>query len=247
VNGGICEHLLWDTDFFGTQIARLVPTTVNTAEIREAMGWAAKNRIDCLYFLCDANNPESVRLAERQGFRLVDIRVTKAITLAAGSRLTCVFDKNAIRPAAAEDIPVLKAIAGVSHNDSRFFFDQGFNRSRCAALYEYWIEKSCNGWADAVFVTCQDDQPVGYITCHRDRPDLGRIGLMAVASQAQGRGLGTSLVHAALGWFTEQHVLRVTVVTQGRNIGAQRLYERCGFVTIAVGLWYHGWAPFSVS
>jgi hypothetical protein len=33
----------------------------------------------------------------------------------------------------------------------------------------------------------------------------------------------------------------VKTVTQGRNIPAQRTYQRCGFQTAAVQLWYHRW------
>ena len=33
------------------------------------------------------------------------------------------------------------------------------------------------------------------------------------------------------------------VVTQGRNIAGQRLYQRCGFLTRSVELWYHKWYP----
>ena len=34
---------------------------------------------------------------------------------------------------------------------------------------------------------------------------------------------------------------RITVVTQGRNARAQRLYQRAGFVTESVRLWFHRW------
>jgi ribosomal protein S18 acetylase RimI-like enzyme len=33
----------------------------------------------------------------------------------------------------------------------------------------------------------------------------------------------------------------VSVVTQGRNVAAQRLYQRAGFVTASTQLWYHRW------
>jgi ribosomal protein S18 acetylase RimI-like enzyme len=32
-----------------------------------------------------------------------------------------------------------------------------------------------------------------------------------------------------------------TVVTQGRNIASQRLYQKHGFVTQSIQLWYHRW------
>jgi ribosomal protein S18 acetylase RimI-like enzyme len=36
-------------------------------------------------------------------------------------------------------------------------------------------------------------------------------------------------------------VQRVSVVTQGRNVAAQKLYQSCGFTTCSVQLWYHWW------
>ena len=33
----------------------------------------------------------------------------------------------------------------------------------------------------------------------------------------------------------------IDVVTQGRNYSAQRLYQRCGFITQSTELWYHKW------
>jgi ribosomal protein S18 acetylase RimI-like enzyme len=81
----------------------------------------------------------------------------------------------------------------------------------------------------------------GYITCHLDSDVVGRIGLFAVAESARGHGVGTALIRAALGWFSDERRSRVTVVTQGRNVRGQRTYERCGFTTRSVELWYHYW------
>jgi hypothetical protein len=33
----------------------------------------------------------------------------------------------------------------------------------------------------------------------------------------------------------------LTVATQARNIAAQRLYQRAGFLTSSVRVWYHRW------
>lgn len=58
--------------------------------------------------------------------------------------------------------------------------------------------------------------------------------------------LTTSCTHA-LEWFAARDIQSVQVVTQGRTISAQRLYQNCGFMTHSVQLWYHKWASNSGS
>jgi RimJ/RimL family protein N-acetyltransferase len=208
------------------------------------MSWAAEQNVDCLYFLADSGDASTVTFAETNGFNLVDLKVTKEKLLSPGSSLGSETEKR-IRLVLPEDVSRLRCIAGVSHTDSRFYFDPHFSQEQCKALYETWIEKSCHGWADAVLVAERERSVVGYISCHRDAAETGRIGLLGVAAEARGEGLGLVLVQAALDWFKTQEISRVTVVTQGRNTAAQRLYERAGFVTRSVQLWYHRWKPLS--
>src|SRR5213079_3218991 len=89
-----------------------------------------------------------------------------------------------LRLATEADIPALRAIARESHTDSRFYHDPRFGCDRAAALFETWIEKSCRGWADRVWVADADGAPAGYVTIHREGNDAGRIGLLAVGPSA---------------------------------------------------------------
>lgn len=162
-------------------------------------------------------------------------------TLADGGEAGGTAARAVIRPAVPADLAALRAIARVSHRESRFYHDGTFPAARCDLLYETWIEKSCSGYADAVLVTELDERPVGYVTCHRRAAGVGQIGLFAVAPDSQGKGLGGALLAHALGWFAGHGLGEATVVTQGRNAAAQRLYQRCGFLTKAVELWYHQW------
>ena len=57
----------------------------------------------------------------------------------------------------------------------------------------------------------------------------------------QGQGIGHSLVNYAFKWFTEMDIIEIVVITQGRNISAQRFYQKYGFVTKSLQLWYHKW------
>ncbi len=134
----------------------------------------------------------------------------------------------------------LKAIAKTGHRDTRFYFDLHFDRAKCDLLYETWIENSFTGFAQAVLVAEMNAEPVGYITCSSQGAE-SQIGLLGVAEKCQGMGLGKQLVESFLAWSVEHGADRATVVTQGRNVSAQRLYQRMGFLTAAFQLWYHRW------
>jgi len=49
------------------------------------------------------------------------------------------------------------------------------------------------------------------------------------------------MIQQLLEWFTSRQIDPVFVVTQGRNVGAQAFYQRNGFITHSVELWYHKW------
>jgi ribosomal protein S18 acetylase RimI-like enzyme len=69
----------------------------------------------------------------------------------------------------------------------------------------------------------------------------GSIGLIGLSPHAQGHSLGSHLLAAAISYFGKRQAARLSVATQGRNVRAQRLYQKCGFATDSVMLWYHKW------
>ncbi|MCC6616707.1 MAG: GNAT family N-acetyltransferase [Anaerolineae bacterium] len=235
----ICAFLPWDSDFFGVRIARARDHRLTAALATEISGWCARESIDCLYFLADADDAQTIALAEQHGFQLVDIRLT--LRLDSWAEHSGGSPSPHVRNASANDVEALKAIARLSHEDSRFFYDAHFSRERCAELYAVWIEKSCAGYADAALVFDDGSGAAGYITCHLDADNGGSIGLVGVAQDQQGKGAGSALVSAAVDWLVQAGAAPITVVTQGRNARAQRLYQRHGFVTESLQLWYHRW------
>jgi dTDP-4-amino-4,6-dideoxy-D-galactose acyltransferase len=238
-----CRLLDWDSKFFGRRIARAQANRLTQESLRQIKSWCTAERIDCLYFLAHSADAETVKLAEEARFHLVDVRVTLGHDLAESASS---HGSANVRPFQPADLPGLKAIARLSHRDSRFYYDQNFPDSLCDSLYETWIENSTQGYAQAVLVGEHQSRAAGYITCHLTG-SAGQIGLFAVAQEAQGHGLGQQLVLAALGWFKRQGVSEVTVVTQGRNVRGERLYQRCGFSTRSVELWYHYWPGLRAS
>ncbi len=231
--------LAWDTAFFGRRIGRVVGDRFDAELARSVDDWARRNAVEALYFLARPDDPLTTAMAEAAGFRFVDIRLTFALERPTPSGPL----RPEIRAARADDLAALQALARVSHGDTRFFFDTAFARERAQALYAAWIQRACEDAAGVVWVPVDErDRPLGYLSCHYDAVETaGEIGLVAVDPTAQGKGLGRALIDAGLTWFAEQGATRVTVVTQGRNRAAQRLYQRGGFLTDSLALWFHKW------
>ena len=238
MSASLCTFLDWDSAFFGLRIARLQSTLLTPEVASQSLEWCAVNRIDCLYFLGVADDLQTEALAKKHQFQFVDVRITMERNIGPNED----FGTSAtVRTFRKTDLDALKAIARTTHIDSRFFCDPHFTRECCEALYETWIERSCNGWADAVFVAQADGAPVGYTTCHLGEDGGGSIGLVGMAEQARGRGLGHELLNSALGYFRDHGRQRIEVVTQGRNGGAQRFYQQSGFRRASAMNWYHNW------
>ncbi len=236
----LCQFLEWDSHFFGRRIARLRRERLTLDVLKEALDWCQASRIECLYFLADANDLQTSDLVCQYQFRLVDTRVTLGMSLDQAAPGTQV-DAATLRPFRPEDLPALRDMAGHLHEDSRFFVDKNFSEERARELFRVWITKTCEAPVSRVFVGVIGQRVAGYIACSVGEDSTGRIELMGVAPFARGQGLGTSLVGAGLRWLASKGSMRALVVTQGRNIAAQRLYQRCGFTTSSMQYWFHRW------
>jgi dTDP-4-amino-4,6-dideoxy-D-galactose acyltransferase len=230
-----CELLPWDTEFWGARIGRVAGGGMTAARAEEVDAWARENGVRCLYFLADGEDTGAAHAAENAGYRLMDVRTELA-------RAASPEPAEGVRPFRPSDLEALRAIARESHRQTRFYADPGFPDERCDDLYDVWITRSTEGWADAVLVAESAGRPAGYVSCHADEDEgNGSIGLIAVAEWARGAGLGATLVRAAVDWCADRALGEIRVVTQGRSVPALRLYERCGFTAASVGLWFHKW------
>jgi len=238
----LCVFLDWDSRFFGFRIAQLNVKSLKPEYIPEINNWCHRNGISCLYFLADFDSPESIKIAEENSFRLVDIRVELERTIDESYGSDYQYNNLILRDAETADIELLQDIAKKSFTSSRFYFDLRFPRDLCDSFYATWIKVSFEGYAQKVLVAELEGKSVGFITCHLEKgSDSGRIGLVGLRDEARGKGIGQILVHQALSWFSVEGIKSVRIVTQGRNVPAQRLYEKCGFLTRSAQLWYHKW------
>jgi dTDP-4-amino-4,6-dideoxy-D-galactose acyltransferase len=236
-----CRVLDWDSQFFGCRIARLEGARLLPGDVGAIDDWCAAGRIDCLYFLAESGCPQTIATAEANGFGFKDLRITYEWKSALGARgiQPQIGEGVKVRAFTKPDLARLVEIARASHTDSRFFFDQRFNRTRAAELYEIWIRKACE--SDHVIVGESGGGPAGYLSCHVEDGRAGSIGLAAVDARFHGQGIGRAMIEAALQWFRENGITDIRVVTQGRNVAAHRFYQSAGFLTRTIECWYHKW------
>ena len=237
-----CHFLDWESDYYAYRLARVDGEQMDAARCAEILAWCQREGIEGLFFLAQADDAVTNQTAAEHGFVLRGIRVTldweaverAALSLPAG--LT-------IRLAQAADVPALEAIADGAYPTSRYCSDPHFPAATSAAMYTTWIRISfTEQFADAVFVAERGGEILGFSTCDVDLPaHEGSIPLVGIAEKARGQGIGTHLMHYIQDWFVQQQIKHVIVVADGANIAALRLYEKCGFRTRQVQLWYHKW------
>ena len=233
------EILPWDSAFFGVRIGRLLLKSPAAEELSEAVHLADRDGVECLYWLVDCGDLLPPGAETSCGFRLVDIRVTFERVL--GVRAGEDQPPSGVRRYVPEDLPALVALARESHRDSRFFCDGNFAQERCEALYEEWIRKGCQEGSGTTLVAVENNQPVGYCVCSISQEGAGNIGLIAVDPGWRRTGRGGALIESALDYFRAAGMRTASVVTQGRTTASQRSYQRHGFVTRSIQLWYHRW------
>ncbi len=232
--------LQWDSDFFHKRIARVTSKHLDVDELARVNQWAVEHQVDCLYYLADGSQDSSPWQAEKDGYHLMDLRVTFAIDL---ERVNLEEDSPMkIELASATDLPEVKRMAGEFHGLSRFFADPHFDRELCKKMYEVWIERDASQPDRFLWVSRQDDGLVGYTSASINHgAQTAEIGLVGVNPDFRGQGSGRKIQLAVLRELKQLGVRQVEVVTQGRNIAAQNLYAKSGYGIKSIDLWYHKW------
>lgn len=230
----LAERLEWDSAFFGFPIG-MVKEGIKPSEIESAVREADERELRCTYLLAPANDQALLDSAQRHGFLVRDVRVELDRSVSGHPAAM-----TGLRRAGCEDLSQLRPIARERFRGTRFFADDRFSADRSADLYVEWLCKGLRGERGWVALVTEDAR--GFVLCELSPSSrTGTIALIGVASDATGRGLGSALIAGAGAIFSEASLLTATVVTQGHNVAAQRLYQTHGYRTAGVYLWLHRW------
>lgn len=183
---------------------------------------------DFLFSRIEAADVRSLHALQGAGFDVVESLVTFAAAPTDGASAEALGEADA-----AEAVAIMEA----SFTDGRYLVDPAIPHATGMAAYKTWAANAVAGRiGDAAlglregnelagFVTLTHDQEIERVTGRR----IASIGLIAVRPASQGRGIGRTLMNAAMAWCRREDCTTLTVGTQTSNIPAQRLYTGLGF------------------
>jgi ribosomal protein S18 acetylase RimI-like enzyme len=233
----LVEELAWDSAFFGFPIGRIRGGSPSEAELSLATSECRSRGIRCAYLLCAVDAVESITLAIRHGFRLIDIRVTLDREVPSATP-----DAFGSRRARSEDVSELMRLTGPGFDRSRFFVDGRFPRERVEALFARWIARDLESTEGEVAIVEREGRIAGFASGLVSADGTAQVGLVGVAPGFRGLGVGRQVMAGLLKLLANRGGPKVRVVSQGGNRGALRLYEECGFRMSSMDVWLHWWS-----
>lgn len=233
------DRLDWDSSFFGFEIGRASGSTFGQGD-QKVVQRAKEAGIKCLYFLVDADSAETLAAMHSFGCRFVDGRLCLSRKLDSATEVS--VDESGVRPALDEDNTELVEICESIDWDTRFFKDSGFPVDRSRQMYSKWIARDLE--KESVFVAPDpaNNEIPGFLSYSIDEDERKAvIQLLAVRDKARGQGIADRLLSAAIRQTRALGAVEAEVVTQSSNIPAQRLYQKHGFRSSSLKLWFHLW------
>ncbi|MCB9425822.1 MAG: GNAT family N-acetyltransferase [Flavobacteriales bacterium] len=209
------KKLTWDSEFFNLQVGEYA--------LSESEEEVCPAGFDVIY-VKGQNGIENDLLGYTKTFEETKVVYSKNLQNTA-------LDDSAIVPFDLDrfNIEVLYDLAYVSGEQSRFNLDVRFGREQFERLYRQWVDNSVNKtYADGVYVYLEQEQIIGMITYAID-DNQGKVGLLAVSKDYQGKGIGQKLVQFVEAILSEEGIKSTEIPTQLSNVGACRFYEKLGY------------------
>jgi ribosomal protein S18 acetylase RimI-like enzyme len=238
--------LEWDSQHFQFPVARIEGDAVAPDDLAGLLVQARAAGVRLVYWNGPPEGGLPPELLARFDGALVDRKVTLTRPLdgnppppGESPRGACLI-RAWPRGLASDSLVRLAVAAG---ERSRFRVDPRFPPALFESLYVRWIQRSTNGEiADAVLAALEphSQEPLGLITV-AGKAGVGHIGLLAVDGRARGCGLGSALLAAAHVFMVARGYSSASVVTQGDNEPALRLYDRAGYHIAVQSNVHHFW------
>ena len=261
------ERLDWDTKYFGMPMARIThlmvgkehphPFELKRELISRILSECHQEKIHHLTARVPKEDTSSIHALESKGFRLMDVIVTAAVDFR--RRTTAQIEQQwTVRQFNSDDMPKLVDIAIEAFKEhrianQRFHADPWLPKEKSENLYVQWLINASKGLADTILVAEMNGSPVGFSACRVERQlgekigvRIGVIFLTAVKPSVRRRGVHTSMLYAALDWFSDK-VDFVEIGAEVSNYAAQSGWKKPGFKIVRAQCTFHWFNPMDSS
>jgi ribosomal protein S18 acetylase RimI-like enzyme len=180
-----------------------------------------------------------IHALEAAGFRTVDIQATLVHSLAETVASSPVRRSVEVRALSDRDFGSVKHIAQGAFRQSRLYADSALDKDAADRLHVKWLANNLRGRADINLGGFDRGKAVGFVSCtlaHQENFETAspraHIDLIAVDESFRGKGIGKTLIRAALDYYRGRCPM-ISVGTQGTNYPAFQLYQGCGFKLVS--------------
>jgi ribosomal protein S18 acetylase RimI-like enzyme len=235
----------WETALLGRRIGRIEgvddigDVAGGVAAIRHVEQEATRAGFSVITARVAMDHFAAVWALEESGFLTGDVGVTFEYDLAksgvSGPRSVPCASTLTLRAANDDDVAALQDMVNGLFRNSYYYVSPHFSRVEADLLHRTWIANCVrHGRADRVLLAEIAGEIVGFITCRCLAAKAGVIELVGVSPGHASRGIGKTLVRAALACFSELDATTVRVRTQATNVAAANVYAATGARLVTV-------------
>ena len=217
--------LTWDSEFFSKNIATVTNIDkVTTAELAS--------------FDLITNKIASDNYVELTQFNQLGFSIAEGELIFNKELPKNLVNQLSIELATEVEISELVILAKKSYVSTRFR-QPWFTSEQSNNFYGAWIKKAVLGEFDDVCLIIKTaDSIQGFISLKKVNTQI-KIGLIAVAQEAQGKGIARQLLAMAEVYALQQQCNQITVATQTSNITAINLYSRNNYTLKESNYWLY--------
>jgi ribosomal protein S18 acetylase RimI-like enzyme len=185
---------------------------------RAVMRESQKRGVRRLLFVVPQESREGAAFAATMGTRHSHSEYTMDLDVKRIPMFEGIHDPVELRPAGAEDVPVMAAIVASAFSDP-------------VQEEEQALVRLMKDSTRTTYLAAQDGRAVGVI---QSAVSDGRAFIVhfAVRPDMQGRGIGRQMLLAIIRGLQNSGSRWITIEVETDNRNALSLYERCGFVTV---------------
>jgi GNAT superfamily N-acetyltransferase len=221
----LIDRLDWDSRIFGIEIGRV-------RDARSVPGPADCRRFSHVSVKVPQQELGLAQAYEALGFRFITIDYV--FERPAGVKGVARGGASVTRIARQ---PPQFAVSGFSMAGSRLALDAELARRMPRDFWDQMIVNHCSEFADFGLCAVEAQRLDGFVSCF-ERGDALDLFLVAVRPEAAGKGIGGSLIAAAVD-VAAQTGKKLTTNVVSQNLSAMRFYVRHGFLPAAGDIVLH--------